>query len=645
MRLPRAAWLPKALLPIALVLAGFLSACGGSSAGDPSDDSPADSDATSPQAKPQIAELQYADTLVAGSWIRVRGPGLDVFGPSASLQFGDTAVALALIEQVGSELTFLLDAPNANALGEGPWSGALHVVEGNRVSEERQVTLLLARTLAPQLSDAGETTVHRYDGWIVRGDGVLQPDEGQNFLDFSGTYTPKGGESAALTTTLEAAPAELFSRDRALAVLDTSFGGLTEGTFEGEVVLRTRNAAGEEQSSGSLPVLLNFVRPEIYAVSPVSMQLGQIVEIRGAGFVSGEGSGSGEGQGELTTFRLQGLYTDEADESGESSSAKVDVTLVPTEAFGDVARFVLRADVVDDRLGTALFGRRGGVFDGEITAVTSDATHELASDPAATAWQIRTRGQVVHVRFLPGFDDSVPLFGLGGLEPEVKKAVRDAIEELYEPYRLDVRLDAPEDIDVNHYSVVEIGGADPNGIGLFGFDNSPGKDINNLRLFDAVGGANAETQADGFPGYGGVFIEAFLYFSAHPPLEGPRPLTAPPPEPLFDLVFDPVRDQPGTLAEFQGVGERERVEAVQRAVRTLGRIVGETTAHEIGHSLGLADPYGPENTFHNPTDGPGCLMDEGSHRPFDERAQGQGAAEVGLCYGHPAYLLHILGPR
>ena len=49
---------------------------------------------------------------------------------------------------------------------------------------------------------------------------------------------------------------------------------------------------------------------------------------------------------------------------------------------------------------------------------------------------------------------------------------------------------------------------DPNGLGLFGYDNTPGKDDGNTRLYDKLGGLNAQTQQDGYPGYGGVFLES-----------------------------------------------------------------------------------------------------------------------------------------
>ena len=98
-----------------------------------------------------------------------------------------------------------------------------------------------------------------------------------------------------------------------------------------------------------------------------------------------------------------------------------------------------------------------------------------------------------------------------------------------------------------------------------------------------------------------------------------------------------------SLAETRGEGEPARIAAVERAIRALASIIGETTAHELGHSFGLAQPYGERNVFHNDADGEGCLMDRGGERPLAERAEEPDAAPTTLCYDEPAYLAEILG--
>src|SRR6185369_14510775 len=172
---------------------------------------------------------------------------------------------------------------------------------------------------------------------------------------------------------------------------------------------------------------------------------------------------------------------------------------------------------------------------------------------------------------------------------------------------------------------------------LLGYDNTPGKDVGNQRLFDRIGGVNATTQSDGYPGYGGIFVENFLGFSAHPASRVAK-LEVDPTH--FDAIFDPLRPDtgnPASAAEVRAgiaalddtsrcLGARDRATRIGCAVFVLGNLVGTTLTHEAGHSLGLADPTGEE--FHDLGDGINRLMDAGGDRPFEERAEllGQGPA-------------------
>ena len=104
-----------------------------------------------------------------------------------------------------------------------------------------------------------------------------------------------------------------------------------------------------------------------------------------------------------------------------------------------------------------------------------------------------------------------------------------------------------------------------------------------------------------------------------------------------------MRLSPATRAEAQGEGVPDRNSSVRRAVDALGSIIGETTSHEIGHSLGMAQPYGSPTTYHNDFDGEGCLMDSGRDRPLEERMALPGAAPTQFCYDHPSYMGEILG--
>ena len=63
----------------------------------------------------------------------------------------------------------------------------------------------------------------------------------------------------------------------------------------------------------------------------------------------------------------------------------------------------------------------------------------------------------------------------------------------------------------------------------------------------------------------------------------------------------------------------------------VGSVIANTVSHELGHSLGLTyfpeDDIEPSSRFHNQVTGR-YIMDPGSERPFNERAEinGEGPA-------------------
>jgi hypothetical protein len=214
---------------------------------------------------------------------------------------------------------------------------------------------------------------------------------------------------------------------------------------------------------------------------------------------------------------------------------------------------------------------------------------------------------------------------------------------------IEFRTEPPTDFAV--YEHVELVGVDPNDMGLFGYDNSPGKDSGNLRLYDRLGGVNAQTQQDGFPGFGGVFVRSLIGFSPHP---GTLARSVAGADPVFDQLFDPFRPDRGgapvsaadlaselpALVDGAACPARDRAQQLPCAIFVLGNLIGGTVAHEVGHSLGLANPY--QDGFHDPGDAPNRLMDAGEARPFLERAQLMGQGPAVFCDGEYSYLRRIL---
>jgi hypothetical protein len=149
-----------------------------------------------------------------------------------------------------------------------------------------------------------------------------------------------------------------------------------------------------------------------------------------------------------------------------------------------------------------------------------------------------------------------------------------------------------------------------------------------------------------------VFVESLFGFSEHP---GDLAAKIDGSSPLFDDVFDPFRpdrggrpvlssDVIGGIPSLSSGGEcpadGERPRQIACAVWVLGSMVGTTMTHEIGHSLGLANPGG--EGFHNPNDQPNRLMDAGGARTFEERAELAGQGPALFCDDEYTYLREIL---
>jgi len=148
-----------------------------------------------------------------------------------------------------------------------------------------------------------------------------------------------------------------------------------------------------------------------------------------------------------------------------------------------------------------------------------------------------------------------------------------------------------------------------------------------------------------------VFVRSLMGFSKHP---GKLAKSVPGADDTFDAIFDTFRgDQGGdpvTSADLAGglvpltdgssCPGGDRTHKVACAVYVLGNLVGGTLAHEIGHSLGLANPF--MDGFHDAGDAPNRLMDAGGDRTFLERAELSGQGPAVFCDDEFAYLRQIM---
>jgi hypothetical protein len=427
-----------------------------------------------------------------------------------------------------------------------------------------------------------------------------------------------------------------YDRTQGTFAFAPSIAGIKPGSLQASVKLKNVPRSGSTAESGRKSGEWALLRPSVSTVSPEAASLGQFVDVRGGGFVGGAA-------GHVTTLQLKGKFTRKS-----GNLLDVDMILVPRFVSGPLVRYVLNED---DALGRAIDLRREtGSFTGTITPVTAVGADTVTGDTVPVSFRIAPVKQIIYLNFMPSYVESLRHYGLRALDARVRARVMQVARRDYATVNVEFRDKKPEDFAL--YAQVDIAGPDPNGQGLLGYDNTPGKDNDNRRLFDRIGGVNATTQEDGSAGYGGVFIESLFSFSKHP---NGRARSIDNNDAMFDDIFDAFRSDMGdpVVASDFAAGEipaltsgdacpakGDRQQQAACAVWVLGSLIGTTMTHEIGHSLGLANPN--SEGFHNPGDEPNRLMDAGGARPFRERAQLDGEGPARFCDDEYDYLRHIL---
>lgn len=666
---------------------------------------------------PQLDELALVQIgprlVVPGSRLLLRGRALPGPGDGAlSLHLSGTVkprsgqarpfeVRLRAEHQSDTQAAVQVGADLYAALGtvEGTLEGEASLVVDSAIDLRAHrtapipIALDLRRFLSPRLDSVdllgaqrGTGRVHANDWVMVRGEQLLLGgDEGTSTAVLSGCFLPDGApepcsRNGRVVPEVEVpivipgsaampAPAAMPEPDRTTGLFPyaPTLHGITPGRFYGTVSIKNQSPIGVTRSDARA-MQLRLVPPELTGITPPSASLGQYVEMRGAGFVGGQ-------PGQATLVRLVGRFA----LSGSPIQIPVDLEIVVQPLLrypdGPVGRYVLDET---DALGQALEPRGGlreaaGTFVGTAQTTLRYRGESVSSQATPVQLAVLRPRQIVLVTFLPSYQDSLRLFGLRAVDNAVRARVLDVARRDYAGINIEFREvpeGAPPPSDFAYYAQVEIGGPDPNGLGYLGYDNTPGRDLNNRRLYDRIGGVNAVTQSDGSPGYGGVFTEQLLGFSAHPGNVA-KIKTEPQDEALFDAIFDPVRpDVGGTQATVKegaalpalssgslcpvtprGSGSAplstplstvDRGRQVACAIFVLGSLIGTTMTHELGHSLGLANPYSAQASYHNVGDLPGRIMNPGGLRSFRERAELLPTGPAVFCDTDYEYLRRIL---
>ena len=443
------------------------------------------------------------------------------------------------------------------------------------------------------------------------GDGFLLAGEGFTELRLSGQFVPADG-TGPVSIQGNALVLEPDRRDRLAGPLPAAGLGIHPGVFSGEVVPVNRHEGGPELAGPGLAGVAFELGPTaLLRFEPASASRGQWIDIYGRGFVAGEAT---------TVVRVEGTFTHSRTGQVSELRGANALQIVPEVLSGDHMRYVLRV-TPDGHGGLTGLGAEPGTLRGSATPVVYYGADEHAGGglPGELQFQVLPQKQVVYISYLPGFTDALRDFGLRNVEDRIRSRILEVSNRDYQEFSVEFRALRPTDF--LEYSVIEVGGVDPNGQGLIGLDATMGKDIGNLYFDDVVGGNNADSRESGHYAFGGVFVSSYLGFSPHDP--APMPIASP----RFDDIFGPFMPRlggtPVEAAEYPGGG---RAAEIELAIHALGSMIGNTVSHEIGHTLGLA--AGDATFFHNNPAAPNQIMDAGGERPFEERAEidGQGPA-------------------
>lgn len=622
----------------ALVLAALVG-CASSSAPDPGLEGLALSQVAPttviPGTKILVKGESFVDTQWGAAMLHLQGKAggrdIDVSWPATFVDFGTMNVAVGGddISDVGGDVDFHGTATveiKAESNGETYASAPLNL------------DLSFRTKLTPAVTGIVDGVIFVNDQIEVDGDGfLLGGDEGTTFARISGCFQPDAGGSCTdiQTQDVPMLPQAELSRTKAAFPFLPKLAGIQPGTFQGEVQIVNKQAAGDEIIAEPVSVTFTMVTSQVFSVDPPAASLGQYVFVHGGGFVGGEADA-------LTEIELVGTFN----KTG-GNPAQISMHLIPDFVEGRLVRYVINTD---DELGQALDLRKDtGHFTGTMTPIVSYGSDTVRGQGLSVTFDIAPVKQVVYLNFETSYVEELRDFGLRAVDKQIRDRIALVCNRSYRGVNIEFRTEPVTDFAL--FENVDLVGVDPNDMGLFGYDNSPGKDNGNVRLYDQLGGVNAVTQEDGFPGYGGVFVRSLMSFSKHP---GQFSQPSSGADEAFDQVFDPFREDRGgspitsadltepvaALDSGDGCPATDRHTQIACGVYVMGNLIGGTLAHEIGHSLGLANPYA--DGFHDVGDEPNRLMDAGGDRPFLERAEIQGQGPGVFCDDEYAYLREIM---
>ena len=482
----------------------------------------------------------------------------------------------------------------------------------------------------------------------VQGDTLLRPEEGSTYaLITQGRMRYPDGTARQLQD-VRVPIRWAGRRERGELIIDPEVFGVRPGEFEGDLVIVNALSDGRVVMGNARPGYAFSLQPSFISVpDPAAGSRGQRITIRGRGLIPTRPKAR-------MTLVFRGRFTPaDASLPAQDFTGANALERSPDRVLDDQAvEVAVWYEIVrgpDGRGALTGLGAAPGVFVGTITPRHYDEQGRAQDGlPWEGSFRVLPTRQVVYLKYLPRFSQALDKYGLRNVERELRQAILQVAQRPYSEVNVVFTDTLPTDyID---YATLELSGPDPYGRKAFGYDNSfngVAKDVDNLYLADYIGGWNQGSKEAFDNPFGGVYIESFDYFS--PKLSGMNAQGAVNRDASddFDAIMGPfmpaLGGKPVKATEWP---DGPRAEQIRRALHMVSNVVGNTVAHEVGHSMGLSfyesDRERPGNVFHNRTPGPGHLMDAGSDRPFDERANLNGVPAATFNERNLTYLKEIL---
>ena len=456
------------------------------------------------------------DVLMPGTPMTVSGSGF--LPPELGTQVGRLLVngnildtPLTFVDEktltwaVGSDL--LAAVPPGSGVVTGGFTVTRTLSEnGSRTATSIPVQFRVETNLTPTIAafESEDQVLFPGDEITVRGADFLLKGEGHTVMVLEGSFvTLVPPETVSVQAVL---PVTGDTRDTIRFTLTPDVLGIRPGTFQGALTVSNETPDGTRPGTGLPDFTRTVEAPKVVGVSPSVAARGQRISVAGRGFLQTDPFYEA-----TTLIRLEGEFTIAKTSAVLTLAGPTALALFPDAIVSNrEMEYILRVTQTPSGELEGL-GLLAGGFVGSIIPMLISGPEMILGQGVNFTLQVAPQRQIVFIKFLPGFSTTMLEMGMGVVETQVRSRVLEVVNRDYAGVNIEFRGSRPDDFV--EYSIIEVGGADPNQAGLFGLDNTKGKDVGNLRFNDVIGGTNAETAEQGYYAFGGVFVRSFFQLS------------------------------------------------------------------------------------------------------------------------------------